>query len=392
LSPRFRRVWIPLALLVSWLGTPAVVHAQGTYRCRCRDGTYSNSCGHQGACSGHGGIDPNQDTPTPVVYSTQTPTSTPIPRPTQGTPTPRGRVTPTPIPSPTPTPNLGCPVERGAIKSGTDPGAHLVDISSAKSTTVLQMRQWPHPNPVPGRSRVSPYETSVWSVDADLIGYKLEEDSDYHLVLQDSAGHTMIAEIPSPNCTIGSAFQSGIEGARLEFDSQFSANLGFTATSLPVHVTGVGFFDYIHGQHGVAPNGIELHPVLDITFATTDAAGFDLWVDKDTIAIGRNSAVNVEVGTMPNSGFNSPISLSVAQAPSLTASLSNNVLPAPGAGSAFITIGAGNHPTAGKHLITLTATGSGVTRSVAITVNVIGDRLPVERADSQRSTRVVERD
>ena len=27
-------------------------------------------------------------------------------------------------------------------------------------------------------------------------------------------------------------------------------------------VRGVGFFDTLHGQRGVAPNGIELHPVL----------------------------------------------------------------------------------------------------------------------------------
>jgi hypothetical protein len=27
-------------------------------------------------------------------------------------------------------------------------------------------------------------------------------------------------------------------------------------------ITGVGFFDYQHGQTGVAPNAIELHPVL----------------------------------------------------------------------------------------------------------------------------------
>jgi hypothetical protein len=27
-------------------------------------------------------------------------------------------------------------------------------------------------------------------------------------------------------------------------------------------VTGVAFFDPIHGQDGVAPNGIELHPIL----------------------------------------------------------------------------------------------------------------------------------
>ena len=28
-------------------------------------------------------------------------------------------------------------------------------------------------------------------------------------------------------------------------------------------VVGVAFFDYQHGQTGVAPNAIELHPVLD---------------------------------------------------------------------------------------------------------------------------------
>jgi hypothetical protein len=27
-------------------------------------------------------------------------------------------------------------------------------------------------------------------------------------------------------------------------------------------VSGVAFFDFLHGQTGVAPNGIELHPVL----------------------------------------------------------------------------------------------------------------------------------
>jgi len=29
-------------------------------------------------------------------------------------------------------------------------------------------------------------------------------------------------------------------------------------------ITGVAFFDRVHGQIGVAPNGIELHPVLSI--------------------------------------------------------------------------------------------------------------------------------
>jgi len=31
-----------------------------------------------------------------------------------------------------------------------------------------------------------------------------------------------------------------------------------------VRITGVECFDYIHGQRGVVPNGVELHPVLNV--------------------------------------------------------------------------------------------------------------------------------
>jgi hypothetical protein len=36
--------------------------------------------------------------------------------------------------------------------------------------------------------------------------------------------------------------------------------------NVPVSVTGVAFFDTLHGQEGVAKNGIELHPLLAIAF------------------------------------------------------------------------------------------------------------------------------
>ena len=71
----------------------------------------------------------------------------------------------------------------------------------------------------------------------------------------------MIAEIPSPDCA--GACASG----RTEEFRKARAVL----TALPeevarviVVVTGVGFFDFLHGQTGAAPNGIELHPVLKV--------------------------------------------------------------------------------------------------------------------------------
>ena len=45
-------------------------------------------------------------------------------------------------------------------------------------------------------------------------------------------------------------------------------NSSFTHLTGKATIRGVGFFDFLHGQTGVAPNGIELHPVLRFTNAT----------------------------------------------------------------------------------------------------------------------------
>jgi hypothetical protein len=77
----------------------------------------------------------------------------------------------------------------------------------------------------------------------------------------------MIAEISEPGCVAsGSPLLEGIRRARSEFDATLHATSLFKTIHVPVRVTGVGFFDHLHGQTGVAPNGIELHPLLDIEF------------------------------------------------------------------------------------------------------------------------------
>jgi ribosomal protein S9 len=82
----------------------------------------------------------------------------------------------------------------------------------------------------------------------------------------------MIIELPASNCVgVGSPFGPGIARARQQFDSRFTATTSMKSTSTAVAVKGVGFWDFLHGQTGVAPNGIEVHPVLDITFPAAAA-------------------------------------------------------------------------------------------------------------------------
>src|SRR3954470_5419715 len=105
----------------------------------------------------------------------------------------------------------------------------------------------------PSNSRIAPYETTAWTVEATLTLYKKEEDSDYHLVLQDAAGNTLVSEIPCPACVgSGSPFASMISNALATFDARLTAPGSFQTANLPVRVTGIGMFDFPHGQTGAA--------------------------------------------------------------------------------------------------------------------------------------------
>jgi hypothetical protein len=165
-----------------------------------------------------------------------------------------------------------CGVERWSVKTGGDPDAGLVDLNNPVPTTIAALRLITPPATPPDNARVAPAETTVYVIRATMTLYKLETDVDYHIVVQDENGATMVTEIPCPCCVAGgSPFTAGIANARQEFDAHLTATTFFQSVTIPVQITGVGFFDFIHGQTGVAPNGIELHPILDIKFlnATT---------------------------------------------------------------------------------------------------------------------------
>ena len=63
----------------------------------------------------------------------------------------------------------------------------------------------------------------------------------------------MITETPSPTCISG--------GTPLRRNQMAKAR-GRVRVCARARVTGVAFFDFPHGQTGVAANAIELHPVL----------------------------------------------------------------------------------------------------------------------------------
>ncbi len=169
-------------------------------------------------------------------------------------------------------PNAGtgsCGVERWSVKTGTDADASKITLQSTTSTSIAALGALARPASLPADNRITPTETTVYRLAATLTEFKLEADSDYHLVLSDASGNTLIGEIPDPACVgSGSPLASSITKARAEFDAKYTPTTSFKTVNVPVTVTGVGFFDFLHGQTGVAPNGIELHAILDVQFGS----------------------------------------------------------------------------------------------------------------------------
>ena len=160
-----------------------------------------------------------------------------------------------------------CGTERWTVKTGTDDDRHKV-VTTPRDVSLRYLRSRPAPASRPETSRVAPVERTTYRVHARLVEYVREADSDYHLVLADQQGRTMVVEIPAPSC-VGkiSPFRAGIRSARRAMNARFAVGADFKHTSVPVIVRGVGFFDYFHGQTGMAPNDLELHPVTGIRFS-----------------------------------------------------------------------------------------------------------------------------
>jgi len=121
----------------------------------------------------------------------------------------------------------------------------------------------------PVNHRLGPIEYRTFEVAADLKGLKTESDGDYHIVIADRAdpSKVMIVEIPAPRENPKLAAEFG--QARTAVDEHLGKperNIRWVQPR-KVRVVGVGFFDRLtNDQESPAPNGIELHPVLKITF------------------------------------------------------------------------------------------------------------------------------
>jgi hypothetical protein len=170
-----------------------------------------------------------------------------------------------------------CGVWRWPVKTLSDPRRKSVDYH-AKKTSVKALRRKKRPGITIGTDtpRTGTIEHQNWTVTGDIQLAKIEDDSDIHAVISVPGHHlkTMIVEFPKKTCVKMPYKRAKIAAARDKFLNNCGSigSSSFTKLKGRVTVTGVGFWDEKHGQTGVAPNAIELHPVLNFKGSCSKAS------------------------------------------------------------------------------------------------------------------------
>jgi hypothetical protein len=172
--------------------------------------------------------------------------------------------------------------ERWPVKTGTDDDVAMVareasPTGSRVRSTVEQLVQLKRPRdmlpvtddfPAYQRTRARPVETTIFTIECEIIACKIENDGDFHVVVQGDQGKTMIVEVPDPDARFvnpSSPWLAPIKSVRDSVKKVLAPEQMLKKVRKRAQITGVGFFDRVHGQDGVAQtNGIELHPVLGI--------------------------------------------------------------------------------------------------------------------------------
>jgi len=146
-----------------------------------------------------------------------------------------------------------CGVYRWTVKTLQDRPRLL----PARKTTIHFLITRRAPSYLPDRRL--PFEHRVYTVTAAVTLVRPEDDSDLHVILRQGGNH-MITEAPSPSCD---------RRATPLRRRQMRVARSHVRLCARARVTGVAFFDFDHGQTGVAPNAIELHPILGFRCLTS---------------------------------------------------------------------------------------------------------------------------
>lgn len=157
-----------------------------------------------------------------------------------------------------------CGVERWAVKTLADTDAIRVTTAPVATSIAALNALDAHCSALPETRTFAP-EFQVYEVTGIVQVARHEDDQDYHIALADpdDLTQTIVVELADPRCASQSPFVSAVGQAQAQYLA-IPSIVGKRVT-----VRGVGFYDFAHGQTGRSRSCIELHPIINISVATT---------------------------------------------------------------------------------------------------------------------------
>lgn len=156
--------------------------------------------------------------------------------------------------------------DRWNVKTLTDSGESKINYTPL-NTSVSALINIPLLQTIGSNTPRFGIEFNTYSLKCHIREYKLSDDGDYHLVLQDISNPsvTMIGEIPDHYCHSVEQSKHVTLFTQARKDFQNSLLVTSQVDTAIYTITGVAFYDKVHGQLGAAPNAIEIHPILTIS-------------------------------------------------------------------------------------------------------------------------------
>jgi hypothetical protein len=182
---------------------------------------------------------------------------------------------PTPVVEP-PQPNTAPALYRWPVRTGSDLDASLVNAEPIPAT-IEELAAQSRPralSPATGsfpayqNRRTEGAERTVYVVEATIVGCQWMHSQMIHLNLEGDSGQTIIANCPHPDPPFvkpSSRWVEQISQARLAIQERLKPVPDKRmCINERARITGIGFFNQVRRQWGMAPNGLELSPVLSV--------------------------------------------------------------------------------------------------------------------------------
>jgi len=161
------------------------------------------------------------------------------------------------------------------VKHGLDRDIAKVNMQP-KATTVEDILAIRMPDDAKGNledafqdRRVSPFETSTWTVDARIRSVQLRKDGDYYMEIEGKSGKETVVEVPNPDFCKGSPLEPQITEARKLISDRYHPTDQKKTLDDGATIEGVGFL----GWRGRPTSGARLMPGIGFKFGGKPAGG-----------------------------------------------------------------------------------------------------------------------